>query len=66
MAGFSDPSALRKLHDALEKAGKRVEVKTYPRMPHAFMNEERPEVYHEAEAKDALERAVAFFDEHLK
>lgn len=32
---------------------------------HAFFNETRPEVFNEAAAKDAWEKVVAFFNEHL-
>jgi carboxymethylenebutenolidase len=38
----------------------------YPDSDHAFFNNERPEVYNEAAAKDAWQRVLKFYGAHLK
>ncbi len=48
------------------KNGVEVQVKIYPGVSHAFMNEKRPDVYHEESAKDAFELMLNFFRKHLK
>ncbi len=41
------------------------EIRLYPGAGHAFMNDTRPEHYHEKSAEDAWQRLVAFLKEHL-
>jgi carboxymethylenebutenolidase len=63
--GSVPPEVVRKLEAELKSAGKRVEFHIYPGVSHAFFNEARPEVYHEAFAKQSWERMVQFFRDHL-
>ena len=56
---------VQRLATALKKYNKAGEIKTYPGASHACFNDTRPEVYKQAEAKDAWSRAVAFFKHHL-
>lgn len=58
------PAAVDALEAKLKAGGVRHEIFRYEAQ-HAFMNERRPEVYDEAAAKLAWERAVAFFDAEL-
>jgi carboxymethylenebutenolidase len=64
--GFSDPATVERLKQALNEAGKSAEFHVYPGAQHAFMNEQRPEVYDAAVAKKAFQATLAFFDQHLK
>lgn len=57
---------VQRLRDALRKYNKPGEVKTYPGCPHAFFNDTRKDVYHSAEAAEAWNRALAFFQQHLR
>ena len=68
LKGFSDPKALHHLEEALAKAGKSDLVTTvlFPGSGHAFMNELRPEAYHEANSKKAFDQTIAFFSKHLQ
>jgi carboxymethylenebutenolidase len=50
--------------DALKKAGKPHEIVFYPDADHGFMCDERPS-FHQAHAKEAWSKTVAFFKEHL-
>ena len=59
------PKAVEALEGKLKEGGVSYELYRY-QAQHAFMNEERPEVYDEGAAKQAWERAVAFFDDHLR
>jgi carboxymethylenebutenolidase len=45
--------------------GVEVQLKVYPGVNHAFLNEKRPEVYHEPSAKDAWAMMVNFLKKHL-
>ncbi len=63
--GFVSAEAVRKLENDIRSAGKRCEFHTYPGVEHAFFNESRPDVYNADAAKDAWERTVRFFHEHL-
>jgi len=47
------------------KNGVELQMKVYPGVNHAFLNTKRPEVYHEAFAKDAFKMTVEFFKRHL-
>jgi carboxymethylenebutenolidase len=52
------------LVEALRANGKSVETHVYPGAPHAFFNDEA-ESYRAEAARDAWERALAFFRRHL-
>ena len=47
------------------KNGVEVQAKVYAGVNHAFLNDKRPEVYHEDSAEDAWRMAVEFFRRHL-
>ncbi len=55
MAG---PEASRGVEQAIKAAGKQAEVVVYPGADHAFMNEQRPEVYKDDFARDAWGKMV--------
>jgi len=59
------PHAVRKLEGELKAAGKQAEFHIYKDANHAFFNNTRPEVYHEASAKDSWNRMLNFFREKL-
>lgn len=58
------PAAVARLEKGLEQGGVRYELFRYE-AAHAFMNEQRPEVYDEACARQAWQRAVTFFEKEL-
>jgi carboxymethylenebutenolidase len=66
--GEHDPSVTpqhgRELVARIEAAGKKVESHVYP-AGHAFFNDTRPEAYHEASAKDAWQKTLAFLKKNL-
>ena len=64
--GFVTPESVRQLERQLKALGKSAEMHIYPDADHAFFNNERPEVYNEAAAKDAWQRVLEFFGAHLK
>jgi len=51
---------------AVEANGQTADIKVYDNSGHAFMNPNNKGGYVEADAKDAWERTVAFFDKTLK
>lgn len=55
-----------RLREALAQAGKDGEVKVYAGADHAFFNDTRPEVYSAADAADAWQRMLAFFQQQLQ
>jgi len=63
--GWITKADVQRLAAALKKYNKVGEVKTYPGCQHAFFNDTRKEVYRPAEAKDAWQRTLAFFKQHL-
>jgi len=63
--GWITRADVQRLAAALKKYQKVGEVKTYPGAQHAFFNDTRKDVYKPAEAKDAWQRATAFFKQHL-
>ena len=63
--GFVNAAAVTGLMSAMDEAGKRLEVHRYLDVDHAFFNDTRPDVYHEAHAQDAWQKTVAFFKAHL-
>jgi carboxymethylenebutenolidase len=52
------------LKGQLEKLGKSIQLEIYD-ADHAFVNDTRPEVYHEANAKLAWKRSVDFLKKNL-
>lgn len=63
---FVTVESVRQLEEKLIKANKTCTIHIYPDADHAFFNETRPEVYREQDAKDAWERVLAFYQDHLK
>jgi carboxymethylenebutenolidase len=57
------PAKVEKIKADCERAGGSVEICLYD-TGHAFMNDTRPEAYHEKSAKTAWSRAVAFLKKH--
>jgi carboxymethylenebutenolidase len=49
------------LKDLFSRHGMTGETHVYPEAKHGFLNDTRPEIYDEAAAKDAFERALTFF-----
>jgi len=63
---FVPPAAARALEERLKSLGKRAEFHIYPGADHAFFNDTRPEVYDAGAARDAWQRTLDFFRQHLK
>jgi carboxymethylenebutenolidase len=57
---------MNRLDSALKQSGKEGEVRIYKGADHAFFNDTRPEVYSRADAEDAWNRVIEFFNKHLK
>lgn len=64
--GFVTPDIARTLEKNLKDLGKRVEIHIYPGVDHAFFNDERPQVYNDAAARNAWHRTIEFFRAELK
>ncbi len=62
---FVPASDVEQLRERLEKTGQSCEVKVYAGAGHAFMNESRPQAHRPEAARDAWQRMVLFFREHL-
>ena len=62
---FVSPQVVAELDRRLTELGKPHTFHTYPNADHAFFNEERPEVYDPAAAKDAWAKTLAFFRREL-
>ena len=62
---FAPPAASRALESKLMELGKEVEFFVYPGAHHAFFNDTRPEVYDGEASRQAWDRLVPFFHEHL-
>lgn len=60
------PAAAHALEQQLKDAGKSVEITVYEGADHAFFNDTRSEVYHEAYAKDTWERMLKFYAANVK
>lgn len=61
---FIPMAEVDKFRDALNQAGKPAEIVLYADADHGFMCDERPS-YHEAHAKEAFPKTVAFFKKNL-
>lgn len=62
---WASPDKARALASELTKLGKSIELHVYEGAGHAFMRDTDPSKYHEASAKKAWERALAFLHAHL-
>ena len=63
---FVTQESVKTLEKSLKDLGKRVEMHIYPGADHAFFNDERPQVYNEAAARDGWNRTIKFFRAELK
>ena len=63
---FVNPQAVAELDRQLTGLGKRHTFHTYAEAAHAFFNEERPEVYDPAAAKDAWAKTLVFLRRELQ
>jgi carboxymethylenebutenolidase len=63
--GFVPKADVQRLAAALKKYNKPGEIKTYPGAGHAFFRDTDPSVYKPAEARDAWNRTLAFFRQHM-
>ena len=63
---FVTQESVKTLEKSLKDLGKRVEMHIYPGADHAFFNDERPQVYNEAAARDGWNRTITFFRAELK
>jgi carboxymethylenebutenolidase len=59
------PADVGVIEEALKAAGVTYDFKTYPNSGHGFNCNERAD-YNEADAADALQRTLAWFDQHVK
>jgi len=59
------PAHGKELAAAIQAAGKRATLKVYDEGDHAFFNDARPEVYHEASAKDSWKETLSFLKANL-
>ncbi len=55
----------RKLESTLKSLGKNAQLLLYPGCPHAFFNDQNPQNYRPAAAKDAWQKTLDFFRTHL-
>ena len=60
------PADVRKFGEALDKMGKKIEIKIYDDAGHAFENPNNRDGYREADAADAWKRTVEFLATTLK
>jgi carboxymethylenebutenolidase len=54
------PAHVEKIREALQAAEKDYEILLYPEAGHAFANDDRPDRYHEASAKDAWAKTLGW------
>jgi carboxymethylenebutenolidase len=67
--GGNDPNVnagIPVIEEAMAQAGKTFEKIIYEGAPHAFFNDRNPMRYHEASAKDAWPKTLAWFDRYLR
>lgn len=57
---------MNRLDTALKQYGKEGEVRIYPGADHAFFNDTRPDAHSPADAADAWQRVIEFFNKHLR
>ena len=58
-------SDIKELESILRRGGKTFQTRIYPGAGHAFFNDQRPDAYQPAAAKDAWIRTISFFRAHL-
>jgi carboxymethylenebutenolidase len=63
---YVPPSAVRELEAKLKEHGKSAEMHIYPGLDHGFFNDTRTDVYNEESARDAWNRVLELFREHLR
>ncbi len=63
---MANAEAIAKLERDLEAAGATFEKHVYPEADHAFLNEQRKDVYREADARDAWGKIIPFLRSHLR
>jgi carboxymethylenebutenolidase len=63
---FVNADAVRRLEEDLKAVGKRITLRTFKGVDHAFFNDTRSEVYDEGSAREAWDITIAFFREHLR
>ena len=63
---FVTPQTAREVEAAIKKAGKSVAIHIYPKVDHAFFNDERPDAYDRGAAEDAWKRTLSHFAANLK
>ena len=61
--GWVTPAAAEKIQETLAALGKRMDLHVYD-ADHAFMNEQRPEVYSPEDARVAWDRTIDFLRAH--
>ena len=67
--GAEDPRVTGRVpetEEAMKRFGKSYTYKIYPKAQHAFHSDDRPDRYHPEAAREAWERTIAFFNQHLK
>ena len=62
---FVTVASVHQLEQILQHHQKPYSFHIYSDADHAFFNDTRPEVYREADARDAWERVLAFYQAHL-
>jgi carboxymethylenebutenolidase len=63
---FVTPEVARKVEHDIRSAGKPIEIHIYPDADHAFFNDSRPDAYNPDAARDAWERTLRFFRQHVR
>ncbi|HXH11418.1 MAG TPA: dienelactone hydrolase family protein [Alphaproteobacteria bacterium] len=64
--GWITPDHVDRLEAALKQHHKNGQVVRYRGAPHAFFNDTRPDTYRPDDARDAWDRTLKFFAQHLK
>ena len=67
--GGEDPRVTGRVpetEEAMKRFGKPYTYQIYPGAKHAFFSDDRPDSYHPRAAREAWERTIAFFSQHLK
>jgi carboxymethylenebutenolidase len=63
---YVTPEVARKLENDIRSAGKQIESQLYSDADHAFFNDSRPDAYSAHAARDAWERTLRFFRQHVR
>jgi carboxymethylenebutenolidase len=62
---MTPPSAAQELEQRVRQQGLQTDFKVYPGTTHAFFNDTRKEVYNADAARDAWDRSLRWFKQHL-